>query len=63
MIVFMHKYIERIVDVTCDGNPNYHVVSALLGKREENIHLSATQLLKELKAYFDAIHVSLIYLC
>lgn len=36
MSFFMHKYTERIVGAKGDGNCVYHVVSAFLGKREEN---------------------------
>lgn len=36
MLVFMHQYIERIVNVKGDGNCGYQVVSALLSKEENN---------------------------
>lgn len=34
MSVFMHKYIEQIVNVKGDSNYGFQVVYALLGKRE-----------------------------
>lgn len=33
---FMHKYIERIVDVKDDGNNGFQVIPSLLDKREHD---------------------------
>ncbi|XP_050918866.1 uncharacterized protein LOC127136332 [Lathyrus oleraceus] len=72
MSIFMHKYIERIVNIEGDDNYGYRAVSALLGKGEDNHTLSAinfhdfrthkksyTRLYKK-KENFDAIYESLI---
>lgn len=42
---FMHKYIERTVNVQGDGNCRYRAVLALLGKGEDNNTLVHHQLI------------------
>lgn len=51
MSIFMHKYIEWIIDVKGDDNCGYRVVSTLLDNREENLTFVCQQFLKELKAH------------
>lgn len=51
MLICMHKYINRIVDVKGNGNSEFHDVSALLCKGEENNTLVFQYLIKELKAH------------
>lgn len=48
---FMHKYIERIVNIRGDDNYSYWVVSGLHGRGEENHFLVRQQVLKELTAH------------
>ncbi|XP_058771929.1 uncharacterized protein LOC131645297 [Vicia villosa] len=48
MPVFMHKYIEQIVNVVGDGNCEFRVVSALLGKGEDAHELVRHDLIDEL---------------
>ena len=74
MLVFIHKYIKRIVDVKVDDKCGYRAISSFLGKGDENHTLVCQQLIKELKErneshttlcrekeHFDAIRVSLIH--
>lgn len=48
ILVFMHKYIERIVNIEGEGNCGCWANSTLIGKREENHTLVCQQLIKEL---------------
>ncbi|XP_058726526.1 uncharacterized protein LOC131597883 [Vicia villosa] len=54
MPVFMHTYIERIVDVAGDDNCGYRTVSALLGNGEDSHTLVHHQLIQELKTHKEA---------
>ncbi|XP_058741624.1 uncharacterized protein LOC131614010 [Vicia villosa] len=54
MSVFMHKYIERIVNVEGNGNCGYRAVSTLLGKGEDSHALVRHQLIQELKTHKDS---------
>ncbi|XP_058742268.1 uncharacterized protein LOC131614726 [Vicia villosa] len=54
MLVFMHPYIERIVDVVGDDNYSYRTVSALFGNGEESHMLVRHELLQELKTHKEA---------
>ncbi|XP_050895711.1 uncharacterized protein LOC127102382 [Lathyrus oleraceus] len=54
MLVFMHKYIERIVNVAGDGNCGYRAVSSLLGKGEDNHTLVRHQLIQELRTHKES---------
>ncbi|XP_058764492.1 uncharacterized protein LOC131637943 [Vicia villosa] len=49
MLVFMHKYIEWIVNVKGDDNCGYRAISALLDKGEDSHALVCHQLIQELK--------------
>ncbi|XP_058755071.1 uncharacterized protein LOC131628225 [Vicia villosa] len=51
MSVFMHPYIERIVDVVGDSNCGYRAVLALLGNGEDNHTLVCHQLIQDLKRH------------
>lgn len=51
MCVFKHKYIERVLNVEGDGNYNYQVPFAFLGKGDENYTSVCQQVIKELKAH------------
>ncbi|XP_050896430.1 uncharacterized protein LOC127103201 [Lathyrus oleraceus] len=52
--VFMHKYIERIVNVVGDGNCGYRVVSTLLSKGEDNYTRILHQLIQELRTHKES---------
>lgn len=54
MLVFMHKYIEWIVNVVGDVNCSYRAVSALLGKGEYNHTLVHDQLIQELMTHKES---------
>ncbi|XP_058760597.1 uncharacterized protein LOC131633935 [Vicia villosa] len=54
MSVFMHKYIDRIVNVVGDGNCGYLAVSALLGKGEDAHELVRHDLIEELVNHKDS---------
>lgn len=69
----MHNYIERIINITGDKKCSFRIVSALLGKGEEDHTLVHHQLIKELKGHkesytrlygtkinYDAIYESLV---
>ncbi|XP_050918616.1 uncharacterized protein LOC127136054 [Lathyrus oleraceus] len=73
MPLFMHKYIEWIVNVKGDDNYGYRAVSNLLGKGEDNQTLVHHQLIQELmthkesytqlyrkKENFDEVYESLV---
>ncbi|XP_058733605.1 uncharacterized protein LOC131605243 [Vicia villosa] len=73
MALFMHKYINNIVDVGTDDNCGYRAVDGLLGKGEENLTLIRQALISELTSHrgiygrlyekqenFDKIHDSLV---
>ncbi|XP_058741614.1 uncharacterized protein LOC131613975 [Vicia villosa] len=73
MLVFMQKYIDRIVNVVGDSNCRFWVVSALLGKGEDDHKLVRPELIEELmnhkdsytrvfgdKAIFELIHRALV---
>ncbi|XP_058776317.1 uncharacterized protein LOC131650630 [Vicia villosa] len=73
MPLFMHKYIDNIVEVGTDGNCGNRVVSGLLEKGEENHTLIQRALISELTSHrdiysrlyenqenFDKLHVSLV---
>lgn len=51
MSLFMHKYIEQIVNLKGDSNCSYRAVSGLLGKGGDNHTFVRQQLLQELKAH------------
>src|SRR4051812_1550452 len=53
MPLFMHKYIDNIVDVGGDGNCGYRTVAVLLGKGENNHTLVRRELIAELTSYRD----------
>lgn len=50
MPIFIHKYIDQIVDIKCDINNCYRAFSTLLGNEKENHTLVYQHLIKELKA-------------
>ncbi|XP_058766090.1 uncharacterized protein LOC131639622 [Vicia villosa] len=52
--VFMHKYIDRIVNVAEDGNCGFLTVSALLGKGEDAHEVVRHDLIKELMNHKDS---------
>ncbi|XP_058783287.1 uncharacterized protein LOC131657963 [Vicia villosa] len=54
MPVFMHPYIERIINVARDGNCGYQAVSALLGNGEYSHTLVRHQLIQELKTHKES---------
>ncbi|XP_050875548.1 OVARIAN TUMOR DOMAIN-containing deubiquitinating enzyme 10-like [Lathyrus oleraceus] len=54
MPVFMHKYIERVVNVVGEGNCSYRAVSALLDKGEDNHTHVRHQLIQELKTHKES---------
>ncbi|XP_058756514.1 uncharacterized protein LOC131629756 [Vicia villosa] len=54
MSVFMHKYIERIVNVTEDRNCGYRAISALIGNGEDSHTLVSHQFIQELKTHKDS---------
>ncbi|XP_058742301.1 uncharacterized protein LOC131614765 [Vicia villosa] len=54
MSVFMHKYIDRIVNVAGDGNCGFWVVSALLGKGEDAHEVFHRDLIEELVNHKDS---------
>lgn len=47
MLVFMHKYINRIVDVKRDDNIKFHDVSTFVDFGEENHTLVRQNLIRE----------------
>lgn len=47
MFIFMHKYIDKIIGIFYDANGRFHVVFALIGKREENYPLVCHNIMKE----------------
>ena len=51
MSVFMHKYIEWMIDVKGEGNCSYHAVLDFLGREEDNHTLVCQQIPKELKTH------------
>src|SRR3954464_12611932 len=53
MPLFMHKYIDNIVDVGGDDNCGYRAVAGLLGKGENNHTLVRRELIAELTSYRD----------
>ncbi|XP_058779128.1 uncharacterized protein LOC131653097 [Vicia villosa] len=53
MSLFMHKYIDNIVDVGGVGNCGYRAVAGLLGKGENNHTLVRRELIAELTSYRD----------
>src|SRR3954462_773506 len=53
MPLFMHKYIDNIVDVGGDDNCGYRAVAGLLGKGGENNTLIRRELLSELTSHRD----------
>ncbi|XP_058776859.1 uncharacterized protein LOC131651208 [Vicia villosa] len=54
MSVFMHKYIDRIVNMVGDGNCGFRAVSALLGKENDDHKLVRLELLEELMNHKDS---------
>ncbi|XP_058753530.1 uncharacterized protein LOC131651281 [Vicia villosa] len=54
MLVFMHKYIDRIFNVLGDGNCGFWAVLALLGKGEEDDKLVRHELIEELMNHKDS---------
>ncbi|XP_058727222.1 uncharacterized protein LOC131598658 [Vicia villosa] len=54
MPVFIHKYINRIVNVVGDGNCGFRAVSALLDKGENAHELVRHDLIKELVNHKDS---------
>ncbi|XP_058776927.1 uncharacterized protein LOC131651272 [Vicia villosa] len=54
MPVFMHKYIDRIVNVAGGGNCGFRAVSALLGKGEDDHKLVRHELIEELMNHRDS---------
>ncbi|XP_058776462.1 uncharacterized protein LOC131650773 [Vicia villosa] len=58
MPIFMHKYINRIVNVAGDGNCGFWAVSALLGKGEDDHKLVCHELIEELVNHKD-IHAGI----
>ncbi|XP_058783816.1 uncharacterized protein LOC131658552 [Vicia villosa] len=54
MPIFMHKYIDRIVNVVGDGNCGFRAVSALLGKGEDDDKLVRHKLIEELMNHKDS---------
>ncbi|XP_058776064.1 uncharacterized protein LOC131650368 [Vicia villosa] len=54
MLVFMYKYIERIINIVGDGNCGYLAVSGLLGNGEDSHTLACHQLIQELKIHKDS---------
>ncbi|XP_058782385.1 uncharacterized protein LOC131656794 [Vicia villosa] len=54
MPVFMHKYIDQIVNVVGDGNCGFRAVSALLGKGEGADELVRHVLIEELVNHKDS---------
>ncbi|XP_058783776.1 uncharacterized protein LOC131658507 [Vicia villosa] len=54
MPVFMHPYIERIVDVAEDGNYGYRAVSVLLGNGEGIHTVVHHQIIQALKMHKEA---------
>ncbi|XP_058783322.1 uncharacterized protein LOC131657999 [Vicia villosa] len=54
MPVFMHKYIDRIVNVVGDGNCGFQTVLALLGKGEDDHKLVRLELIEELMNHKDS---------
>ncbi|XP_058749515.1 uncharacterized protein LOC131622494 [Vicia villosa] len=54
MTVFMHKYIDRIINVVEDGNCRFRAVLALLGKGEDAHELVRHDLIKELVNHKDS---------
>ncbi|XP_058777023.1 uncharacterized protein LOC131651373 [Vicia villosa] len=71
--LFMHKYIDNIVDVGIEGNRGYQTVAGLLGKGKENHTLIRRALISELTSHrdiygriyekqenFDKVHDSLV---
>ncbi|XP_058749046.1 uncharacterized protein LOC131622012 [Vicia villosa] len=53
MPLFMHQYIDNIVDMDTDGNCGYRAVAGLLGKGEENHTLILRALILELTLHRD----------
>lgn len=51
MLIFMHKYIERIINVKGDGNCGFRVASTLLGKGEQDHAHVLPQLIQELRGH------------
>ncbi|XP_058783672.1 uncharacterized protein LOC131658392 [Vicia villosa] len=54
MPVFMHKYIEWVVNVEGDGNCGYRAVSTFLGNEEDSHTLVCHQLIQEFKTHKDS---------
>ncbi|XP_058768454.1 uncharacterized protein LOC131642199 [Vicia villosa] len=54
MPVFMHKYIDQIVNMVGDGNCGFRAVSALLGKGEDDHKLFCHELIEELMNHKDS---------
>ncbi|XP_058772002.1 uncharacterized protein LOC131645808 [Vicia villosa] len=54
MLIFMHKYIERIVNVAGDGKCGYRAVSGLFGNGKDSHTLARYQLIQELKKHKDS---------
>ncbi|XP_058724865.1 uncharacterized protein LOC131596273 [Vicia villosa] len=54
MSVFMHKYIDRIVNVVGDGNCGFWVILTLLGKGEDDHKLVRHELIEELMNHKDS---------
>ncbi|XP_058753691.1 uncharacterized protein LOC131626871 [Vicia villosa] len=53
MPLFMHKFIDNIVDVGTDGNCRYRAIAGLLGRGEENHTLIRQALISELTLHRD----------
>lgn len=53
MLVFMHIYIERIINVV-GGNYGYRAISTLLGKEEDNHTPVRHQLIQELRTHKES---------
>ncbi|CAI8619447.1 unnamed protein product [Vicia faba] len=53
MPLYMHTHIERVMDVWSNGNCEYHVVSGLLDKGEENHTLVRQTLISELTVHSE----------
>ncbi|XP_058778443.1 uncharacterized protein LOC131652562 [Vicia villosa] len=53
MSIFMHKYIDRVVNVVGDSNCGFRNVSALLGKGEDDHKFVCIELIEELMNHKD----------
>lgn len=54
ILVFIHKYIKKIVNVEGDGKCDYRSVLTLLDKREDNHTLVCDQLIQDLRTHKES---------